>query len=167
MDAHAAATERYAAVNRVTVAAPLDAVIVSAGGHPSDRDLVQAHKALDAVAPVIKDGGTVVLVAACRDGLGNPELAAGLSLGDPDAIERELRQRFRVGVHTALALAEKTRRLRVAALTELPDDALALAGMRRVASLDEAAALVRARHGAGARVALAPRGGFLVYELSG
>ncbi|MBP7146300.1 MAG: nickel-dependent lactate racemase [Acidobacteria bacterium] len=167
VDAHAQAARTYGAAHRVTLDDPLDAVVVSAGGHPADRDLVQAHKALDAVAPVVKDGGTVVLVAACRDGLGNPELAEGLALGGPAEIERELRRRFRVGVHTALALAEKTRRLQVAALSELPDEALALCGMRRVGSLDEAAALVRERHGAAARAALAPRGGALVYDVSG
>ena len=145
--------------------APLDVVIVSAGGAPADRDLVQAHKALDAVAPVVRDGGTVVLVAACGDGAGNRELADGLALGAPEAIENELRREFRVGLHTALALAEKTRRLRVMALTELPDELLAAARIERVASLDEAARKVAGQAAPGPRRALAPRGGSLLYEV--
>ena len=119
-------------------------MIVSAGGAPADRDLVQAHKALDAVAPVVRDGGTVVLVAACGDGAGNRELVDGLALGPPAAIEAELRRAFRVGLHTALALAEKTRRLRVLALTELPGELLAAARIERIASLDEAARVIAA-----------------------
>ena len=162
---HARAAARYAAAHRVRLDAPLDAVIVSAGGAPADRDLVQAHKALDAVAPVVRDGGTVVLVAACGDGAGNRDLVDGLALGPPAAIEAELRRSFRVGLHTALALAEKTRRLRVLAWTELPDELLAAARIERVASLDEAARVIAASGGPGARRAIAPRGGSLLYEV--
>ncbi len=162
---HARAAAGYAAAHRVRLDAPLDVVIVSAGGAPADRDLVQAHKALDAVAPVVRDGGTVVLVAACGDGAGNRELADGLALGAPEAIENELRREFRVGLHTALALAEKTRRLRVMALTELPDELLAAARIERVASLDDAARRVAGQAARGPRRALAPRGGSLLYEV--
>ena len=162
---HARAAARYAAAHRVRLDAPLDAVVVSAGGTPADRDLVQAHKALDAVSPVVRDGGTVVLVAACGDGAGNHELVEGLALGPPSAIEAELRRDFRVGLHTALALAEKTRRLRVLALTGLPDELLAVARIERVGSLDEAARALAAVGGPGARRAIAPRGGSLLYEV--
>jgi nickel-dependent lactate racemase len=162
---HARTAARYAAAHRVLLDAPLDAVIVSAGGAPADRDLVQAHKALDAVAPVVRDGGTVVLVAACGDGAGNREMSEGLALGTPAAIEDELRRDFRVGLHTALALAEKTRRLRVMALTELPDELLSAASIERVASLDEAARKVAGQTAPGSRRALAPRGSSLLYEV--
>jgi nickel-dependent lactate racemase len=160
---HRRAAESYASAFRTVVDEPLDAVIVSAGGHPTDRDLVQAHKALEAVAPVVKDGGSVVLVAACPEGVGNLELRQGLGLGPAEAIEKDLRREFRVGVHTALALRIKTTRLRVLALTQLPDDLLALAGMERVSSLEHAARVLFERHGSGARIALAPRGGSLLY----
>jgi nickel-dependent lactate racemase len=112
---------------------------------------------------VVKDGGSVLLVAACPEGVGNLELRQGLALGPAEAIEKDLRREFRVGVHTALALRLKTTRLRVLALTELPDDLLALAGMERVASLEDAARVLYERHGPGARIAFAPRGGSLLY----
>jgi nickel-dependent lactate racemase len=162
---HARAAALYAAAHSVALDAPLDAVVVSAGGAPADRDLVQAHKALDAVAPVVRDGGTVVLVAACGDGVGNHELLEGLALGPPSAIEDELRRAFRVGLHTALALAEKTRRFRVLALTELSDEILATAGMARIGSLEEAARELAPSGEYAARQALAPRGASLLYEV--
>ncbi len=165
-EAHTRAAEDYAWAFRCVIETPLDAIVVSAGGHPTDRDLVQAHKALDAVAPVVRDAGTVVLVAACADGVGNDEVRAGLASGDAAAIKRSLRREFRVGVHTALALRLKTSRLRVLALTQLPDDLLALAGIERVDSLDDAARVLLKRHGPGARIALAPRGASLLYQMS-
>lgn len=162
VDDHARLAREYAAANEVVLEAPLDAVAVSAGGHPTDRDLVQAHKALEAAAPVVRDGGVVILAAACGEGIGNREVERALGRGHAAAIEAGLRAEFRVGEHTALALRLKTARLRVIAVTELPDEALALAGMERARSLDHAASLV----GSAARGALAPRGGSLLYRLA-
>ncbi len=163
---HARAARRYGDARAVKLPEPLDGVVVSAGGHPTDRDLVQAHKALEAVAGVVRDGGVVVWVARCGDGIGNPELLEGFRLGSVEAIDRELRRDFRVGVHSALALLQKTRRLRVLAVTELDDEIVRLAGMTRVASLDEAAEILREELGEGARVALAPSGASLLYRLA-
>jgi len=47
-------------------------VIVSCGGYPYDINLIQAHKSLDMAAHACTDGGTIVLLAECRDGLGHP-----------------------------------------------------------------------------------------------
>ena len=156
---------RYAGAYRASVAAPLDGVIVSAGGEPLDGDLVQAHKALDAVAPIVRVGGTVVLVARCGQGPGNPEVLEALRLGGPEAIEEALRADFRVGRHTALALREKTSRLKVYALTGLPDGILEAAGMGRVRSLEEAVRILSDRHETLEKTALAPRGASLLYEV--
>lgn len=164
---HARSCARYAAANLVQVDGLFDAVVVSGGGHPSDRDMVQAHKALDAVAPIVRRGGSVVFVAACGDGVGNGEVQEGLRLGKPPEIEAELRRDFRVGVHTALAWAEKTHRLRVLGVTRLPPELLPLARVESVATLALAAAELRRRHGPAARLGLAPRGGALIYKLGG
>jgi nickel-dependent lactate racemase len=163
---HARAAEAYGSANLAEVDGLLDAVVVSAGGHPVDRDLVQAHKALDAVSPIVRDGGSIVLVAEGRDGVGNPEVVEGLVLETPERIETALRNDFRVGVHTALALAEKTRRFEVLAVTHLHDELLEAAGIHPVASLEEALERVQARHGTSADAAIAPRGASLMYRLA-
>jgi nickel-dependent lactate racemase len=163
---HARAAEAYGRANTVEVTEPLDAVIVSAGGHPVDRDLVQAHKALDAVAPIVSAGGTIVLVAEGRDGVGNPEVVEGLVLEDPQRIEQRLRDDFRVGVHTALALIEKTRRFEVLAVSHLHPDLLEAAGIEPVAGLEEAVERINARHGRAPRAAVAPRGASVLYRVA-
>jgi nickel-dependent lactate racemase len=166
LDGHATAARRYARANTVNVESPLDAVIVGAGGAPTDRDLVQAHKGLDAIAPIVRDGGLVVLVAACSDGVGNREVLDALALGSVRAISQRLRRGFLVGAHTALALAEKTERLDVRMVSELPDAAVRAAGMRRLSGADEAWSLVDAIRAAGGRCALAPAGGALLYRVA-
>ncbi|RMG44446.1 MAG: DUF2088 domain-containing protein [Acidobacteria bacterium] len=159
---HLALCRDYARRHRVVLPRRLEAVVVSAGGSPADRDLVQAHKALDAVAPVVRPGGRILLVAGCEDGVGNPEVAEALKAGGLQAVRRGLRRRFRVGWQTAAALLEKTRRYRVFALTGLPAELARAAGMVPVASLEEGiAALTRPEPEA---AAVAPRGASLLYE---
>lgn len=48
-----------------------DALILSCGGFPKDIDLYQATKAIENAMYVVKDGGTVMLLAECPDGIGH------------------------------------------------------------------------------------------------
>ncbi|MCK5642789.1 MAG: nickel-dependent lactate racemase, partial [Gammaproteobacteria bacterium] len=50
---------------------PADMVIVSAGGSPKDINIFQAHKALDNAKNAVVEGGTIILVAQCSEGLCN------------------------------------------------------------------------------------------------
>lgn len=164
LDDHRRACRRFAAHAQVLVEAPFDGAIVATGSRAASRDLVQAHKALDAVAPIVRDGGVVLLVARCEDGVGNEEVRAGLRLGSTEAIERRLREHFSVGGHTALALLEKTTRLRVLALTNLDAESCRLAKITPVRSWDEGLLAFRTAVGPSARVAVAPSGASLLYR---
>jgi len=67
-------------------ARPADVVIVSGGGAPLDATFYQAIKGAVAGAPVVKQGGTVIVVAECAEGLGSDEFVAEMrGLGDPQA----------------------------------------------------------------------------------
>ncbi|MDI3481084.1 MAG: lactate racemase [Tepidanaerobacteraceae bacterium] len=48
-----------------------DVLILSCGGFPKDIDLYQATKAVENAMHVAKDGGVVVLLAECSDGIGH------------------------------------------------------------------------------------------------
>ncbi|NIR17727.1 MAG: transcriptional regulator, partial [Desulfobacterales bacterium] len=48
----------------------VDIVIASPGGHPRDINLYQSQKSMAAAELVIKEGGTIILPAACPDGVG-------------------------------------------------------------------------------------------------
>jgi nickel-dependent lactate racemase len=47
-----------------------DVVVVTPGGSPRDIDLHQSQKAMSTAELVIKDGGVIVLIAECADGIG-------------------------------------------------------------------------------------------------
>jgi len=52
---------------------PVDAVITTSAGYPLDLTYYQSVKGVTAASHIVKDGGTILLAAACREGLGSPE----------------------------------------------------------------------------------------------
>ncbi len=69
------------------VAAPFDVVVSTNGGHPLDRNLYQAVKGMAAAERIVRDGGIIVMAAACRDGVpGDGAFAGVLSALAPPGI---------------------------------------------------------------------------------
>ncbi len=70
---HRAACDAYASQHTVRITEKRDLVIVSCGGYPFDINLIQAHNALEAASHACNDGGTIILLAECADGLGRDD----------------------------------------------------------------------------------------------
>jgi lactate racemase len=95
-DGHRQACAWAAASVMHPVEGPFDVVVTTNGGHPLDRNLYQAVKGMAAAERVVRDGGVIVMAAACGDGV--PEgafadiLRAGSSpedLARPDGPSRQ------------------------------------------------------------------------------
>ncbi len=56
---------------KVTLPAPVDAVVVSSAGYPLDTTFYQAIKGLLTAVEIVKQGGSILLVAACSEGIGS------------------------------------------------------------------------------------------------
>ncbi len=56
---------------RATLTAPVDAVVVSSAGYPLDTTFYQAIKGLLTAVEIVKEGGAILLVAACSEGIGS------------------------------------------------------------------------------------------------
>jgi lactate racemase len=67
--AHDAACAYVRSTAVVEVEAPFDLVVSTHGGHPLDRNLYQAVKGMAAAERIVRDGGIVVMAAACEDGV--------------------------------------------------------------------------------------------------
>ncbi len=76
LEAHAAGVAFVRQSTLAAVEEPADAVITTSGGYPLDLTFYQAVKGVTAASQVVKAGGTVLLVAACREGLGSAEFSA-------------------------------------------------------------------------------------------
>jgi len=135
--AHNRACEAYAAGHVKKIGKKREIVIMSCGGSPYDINLIQAHKALDMAAHACLDGGTIVLLAECRDGLGRPDLLKWFQSKDSPALEARLRKAYEVNGQTAWALLTKAERFRVRMITRLGDDDVRLMRMIPARSLAE------------------------------
>lgn len=66
---HAAACELVSRSTLQPVASRFDVVLTTNGGYPLDRNLYQAVKGMSAAERVVRDGGSIIIAAACADGL--------------------------------------------------------------------------------------------------
>jgi nickel-dependent lactate racemase len=66
---HRAACAHVRATAMVGVPRPYDIVVTSNSGYPLDQNLYQCVKGLRAAAGIVREGGAIILAAACEDGL--------------------------------------------------------------------------------------------------
>jgi lactate racemase len=122
--AHERACENYAATRSHRIHEKREVVIVSCGGAPYDINMIQAHKALDTAGHACVDGGTIILLAECGEGLGRPDFLKWFEAKDSHTLETRLREHYEVNGQTAWALLTKTERFRVHIITKLSEDAV-------------------------------------------
>jgi nickel-dependent lactate racemase len=116
---HRTACEAYAETHSIGIAEKRDVVIVSCGGHPYDINMIQAHKAVDAASHACKDGGTIVLLAECADGLGRDDFLNWFTAENSEALAKHLGENYQVNGQTAWALLNKAERFDIRILTKL------------------------------------------------
>ena len=97
-------------------------VIVSCGGSPYDINLIQAHKALDMAAHACMDGGTIIFVAECSDGFGQPDFLKWFAEKNSSALQARLRDAYEVNGQTAWSLLTKAECHRIYIVSKLPDE---------------------------------------------
>jgi nickel-dependent lactate racemase len=136
--AHRAGCDYYLDQHSVAIPAKRDVVIASCGGFPHDINLIQAHKALDMAALACKDGGTIVLLAECSDGLGRPDFLKWFDARDSRELEARLLSSYEVNGQTAWALLTKAERFRICLVSDLPKEDVKLMRMIPVKTIAEA-----------------------------
>ena len=135
---HRRACEDYLANHSVRISEKRDVVIVSCGGAPYDINMIQAHKALDMAAAACLNGGAIVFLAECSDGLGRADFMKWFESENSRALEKHLLETYEVNGQTAWALMTKTETFRVHIITALSDDETRRMKMISAASIQEA-----------------------------
>ncbi len=143
---------------QVPVSAPFDLMIASPGGHPKDINLYQAQKGLAHAALVTRDGGTIILTAACPEGTGSQSYEQWMEgmMSYQAAFERFEREGFRIGPHKAFQIARDAARVRALLVSHMPSDFVRRLLLIPAGSLEEAIALVRDNLPSGPRVGVMP-----------
>ena len=120
--AHRLACAEYADSHTVKVPEKRATVVVSAGGAPHDINLIQAHKALEMASYACAEGGTLVLVAECAEGVGRPDFLKWFDAADSRELEARLREGYEVNGQTAWSLLTKAERFDVRLVSNLPEE---------------------------------------------
>jgi nickel-dependent lactate racemase len=136
---------------------PSDIAIVSPGGWPRDIDIFQSHKALEHVKNAVKDGGSIILVAECREGYGNKVFEKWLEY-DRDEVIKKFKSGFVMGGHKAALIAALSKRVDLYLVSSLPDE-MARRAYFIPATLEEALEAALAKHGERAKIIVMPYGG--------
>jgi nickel-dependent lactate racemase len=124
----------------VPVDAPFEIVVTTNSGYPLDQNLYQAVKGMAAASEIVREHGTIICAAECRDGVPEGSAYADLlALGDSPAallraieasnvtvpdqwqvqIQARVQQRARVLVHSAGVDAERLRRAHLEAVEDV------------------------------------------------
>jgi lactate racemase len=159
--AHERACEAYARGHSITVAERRKIVIASCGGSPYDLNMIQAHKALDMAAYACVEGGTIVLLAECRDGLGRPDFLKWFDSENSAVLESRLRESYEVNGQTAWALLTKTENFRVHIVTKVDDESVRRMRMIQAETIDSVLSGISAKQTG----YLMPRGAALLPSL--
>ncbi len=145
---------------------PVDVVITSSAGYPLDTTFYQSIKGMVAALEVVRPGGTIVLAAGMREGIGSPPFQKLLEqtpsldvfmgrIGDADCsvvdqwqLEElaKVRRRARVIVVTGGLAPETVRRLFV----------------ESTPTVEAAVAACLAEYGPGAKIAVLPKGPYVI-----
>ncbi len=142
LSAHRTACEFYAAQHSFEVSEKRELVIVGAGGFPHDINLIQAHKALDAAARICTDGGTIVFVAECADGLGRQDFLNWFAAENSEKLAEKLCENYQVNGQTAWNLLRIAERFDVRVLTSLSAEETRQMRLGKINSLDEIRATI-------------------------
>jgi len=83
--AHAAAIAAARRQYEVPIPGPFDVVVATNMGYPADVNFYQSVKGMSVAAEAVSEGGAIVLVAGCAEGLGGPEYVDLLTRGESAA----------------------------------------------------------------------------------
>jgi len=104
---------------------PYDLVIAEMR-RPLDRNLYQLQKAIENTAPAVRDGGTLLAVSPCHEGIGNDEFyELARKLVNEEMVLSHARQEYPpLGIHKLSRIVSLSERISVRALTGLKHEIL-------------------------------------------
>lgn len=137
ISSHEAACEFYARENTLEVGEKRDLVIVSCGGFPFDTNMIQAHKALETASSVCNQGGTILFLAECAEGLGRNDFLDWFEAETSNKLAERLCKSYQVNGQTAWSLLRKAEKFDVRIMTELSENQTNAMRMSKIKNFDE------------------------------
>ncbi|QDU26021.1 hypothetical protein ETAA8_10930 [Anatilimnocola aggregata] len=149
---------------------PVEIVVTSGAGYPLDTTFYQAVKGMNGALSIIKPGGTIILCASMSEGIGSPQFQ---QLFRENSTLEGFMQRitgegyFVMDQWQLEELAKVRRKARVKVVTDgLPAETLRGLFVEWAPSIEQAVAESLAEYGPTAKVAVIPKGPYVLAQLA-
>lgn len=153
---------------KVKIPEQADIVVVSAGGFPKDINMYQAQKALDNAKHAVKDGGIIVWIASCKEGLGEKHFEQWLTGHEKSSdMITHIKTDFVLGGHKAAAIAMVLERARIFFVSDLDHDFVKKVFLEPYSDIQTAIDAAIAEKGPDAKIVLMPYGGSTLPKVQG
>ncbi len=156
------------AAQHVRAAAPelADIVVTSCAGYPLDATFYQAVKGMVGALPVVKEGGTIIIVAECAEGIGSPLFTRTLlEAGDLEQFVAHISQPdvFLPEEWQVEELAKVARKAEITCITGgISAERLTQCFVNSANSVEEALQAAFTKHGRNASILAIPRGPYVI-----
>jgi nickel-dependent lactate racemase len=116
-----------------------DFVIFSTGGHRADGQLYQSTKALFNAVHIVKEGGNILFVAGCGEGVGNETFSSVLKTykGNPEKLGLELAVTFDMAAYVAFRVLDILKRFNVTLVSDFSKSETEALGFLHTDNMDD------------------------------
>jgi Uncharacterized conserved protein len=160
VEAHREGCKFLDSLYKVQIPEKADIVVTTPGGYPKDINLYQAQKALDNAKHAVRDGGIIILLAACTEGYGEEVFERWVNKSkSPDDLINGIKANFELGGHKAAAIALVEKKAEIFIVSEMSDELARSLFMKPFKEMNDALNEAFAKLGSGASVLLMPYGG--------
>jgi nickel-dependent lactate racemase len=143
-----------------------EVVIASAGGYPKDINVYQAQKSLDNAYQAAKPGGTIILLAECTEGYGEPIFEQWIKEAEsPEDIIKRIKEKFVLGGHKAYGIARVVKEVEVILISSLPPEKVRKLFFIPMRNISPAIDYVKDKYGEDFQAYILPSGNTVVPQL--
>jgi nickel-dependent lactate racemase len=149
-----------------SVPEPVDIVVTTSAGYPLDTTFYQSVKGMVGALPIVRNGGTIILAASLTEGIGSPQFQ---SLFREHATLEAFMERifhsdyFVMDQWQLEEMAKVRRKARVKVVSEgLPRETLEGLFVEAASTVEAAVADCLRQYGAQAKIAVIPKGPYVV-----
>jgi lactate racemase len=162
VEAWRAGVETCDRMYKQTIPALADLTIASAGGYPKDINMYQAQKALENADRSTRDGGIIILLAECSEGLGEKVFEEWMrTASKPEDVIDRIHHKFVIGGHKAFGIAKVAAKKEIILISGLSRETTEILFCKKMDSLEDALRYARTKLGTDYKMIVIPEAGLV------
>ncbi|MDT8719538.1 nickel-dependent lactate racemase [Clostridium sp. 19966] len=158
--AHEAGRKLVDSIDGVNIKEKSDIVIASAGGYPKDINLYQSIKTLMNAKEAVADGGTMIILTQCKEGIGESDDVKHMILDFDNMLDREkdLRENYTISKYVGYFFCECAEKYKLILVSEIEPALLSKTKIILTKTLEEALKIAYDGENKNATINLMPHG---------